>query len=83
MVVNWAVKYGSNGYSMALSGDEKCLIACSFGSSSGYIGKLNSSDGSVLKSLKTAGQLNFSAILCLCKNKHCASHKYRRLVLAG
>jgi len=59
MVVNWAVKYGSNGYSMALSGDEKCLIACSFGSSSGYIGKLNSSDGSVLKSLKTAGQLNF------------------------
>lgn len=48
--VSWAIKYGGQGFSMALSTDTNFLIADSNFVSSVHLGKLNSSNGAVLAS---------------------------------
>lgn len=46
--IDWAVQYGDNGNAMALSLDETYLLAGSRFSSTIHLGKLSSSNGSVL-----------------------------------
>lgn len=50
LTVVWAIDYGINGESMALSPDSTFLIAGTKFSTIGYIGKLNSADGDLLAS---------------------------------
>jgi len=49
----WAVDFGTDGYSMALSSDQSYLLVGSF-FGSGHLGKLSSSDGSLLISYSSS-----------------------------
>jgi len=46
----WAITYGERGFAIALSPDQTYLLANSYFSTSLHLGKLSSSDGSVLAS---------------------------------
>lgn len=67
----WAVSYGGIGYSMALSTDSSFLIAGSYFGGYGYLGKLNSADGTVMASYSsTGGYYNYiylmdEGVLCI------------------
>jgi len=59
----WAVDYGTYGHAMALSSDQSFLLAGSYFSSSQHLGKLSSSDGSVLASYSTSLDFYYQYIL--------------------
>lgn len=61
--IAWAIDYGEKGTSMALYTDSSFLIAgASFNTSFAYLGKLNSSDGTVMASFSLSAVNYYSYI---------------------
>jgi len=59
----WAVKYGSSGYSMAISPDQTYLLAGSKFGNKAHLGKLSSIDGSVNSSKTSNISADYTYIL--------------------
>jgi len=61
--VVWTVAFGDLGYAMALSSDETYLLAGAKISSTLFLGKLSSFDGSVVSSYSTSLNATYNYIL--------------------
>jgi len=58
----WGIKYGGTGNSLALSTDQSFLVAGSYDNSKVILGKLASSDGSVIASYSVNESTNYDYI---------------------
>lgn len=72
-ILNWATVYGTFGISMALSADSTFLIASSSFSSTLYLGKLDSADGTVLASYSSTAGSYYKYIYARDKRALCIS----------